>query len=128
VNRSDPVAVAQTFVTVATNRKPYQAADSWRRNLRRWSTPDAVDFTTAGGSALLDEEIASRGGQRIGSVVGSAVVSSTGGHAVVVVVCDETIVFNGQRLDEQNFVAWRLGLDLGSEGWLVSSARLGEGS
>ena len=128
VDRSDPAAVAKTFVTVATNRLPGEAIDRWKRELQLWSTPDALDLATVGGSEMLDEEIDSRGGRRIGSVVGYAVLSSTAGTAVVVVLCDETLVFDGLRLDEQNFVTWRIGLDRGSGGWLVSSVGLGSGS
>lgn len=128
-DRSDPVLVARAFVTVLTNRGDRETKAEWRSRLRPWATPAALDaLSVREGNPVFDAEVARRGGRAVGVVVGDATMSREASSAAVLVVIDETVVFDGQPLDVENFVTWRLTLDRLDDGWHVSGAGFGGGS
>lgn len=126
----DPSAVASAFVLSLVNRDRATDPLVWIARVQRWTTADlAGTFHGRGRTNVLGQTMDDRQVESVGSVVGIAPNACSVSTCHVSVVADETLIIDGHRLDERNFVSWELDLEHDdTRGWLVARVSFGTGS
>lgn len=123
----DPVAVATALVTVLTNYRNGVSESTWHDRWSRWVTPAlAADLNDNGAHGTYFQVGRTGKVVAVGVIVGSARRACSNDRCQVIVLADETLLVDGQPLDERNFVSWQIDLErTNASGWRASRISFG---